>query len=119
MSVQERFANPEGRCVLRYFKDGSKVITGGADGDVHVFGAGIDKNDNFEPFLVGDEVLGLAIDSKDRIYVAPKIEPGDKGCNEVLAFKYSENGVADGTIAKFTAEASCVDVDKGMWLMSS
>ena len=32
MSVVERFANPEGRSTIRYYEDGTKIVTGGPDG---------------------------------------------------------------------------------------
>ncbi len=113
MSIKERFAFDKGRSCIKYFKDGSKVLTGGIIGDVFVFSGIEDTIDEYEAFTAGEEVLGLAISEDERIFVAPKIEPGDKGCNEVLAFKYEEfKGVSDGTICKFTAEATCVDCSK-------
>ena len=46
---------------------------------------------------IGEEVLGFSISDEGRIFVAPQIEPGDKGCNEVLAFKYDDGkGNNDG-----------------------
>ena len=48
-------------------------------------------------FNIGEEVLGFSISDEGRIFVAPQIEPGDKGCNEVLAFKYDDGkGNNDG-----------------------
>ena len=109
MSVKERFVNPEGRCCVKYFRDGSKILTAGPDGDVNVF-SGIDDNAG-EPFLAGDEVLGLCVNDQERIFVAPKIEPGFEGCNEVLAIAIKDGkGEPDGTITKFSAEATCLDV---------
>ena len=114
MSLKERFAFDKGRSCIKYFKDGSsRVVTGGVVGDVFIFAGIEDTVEEFEPFTAGDEVLGLAICENGRILVAPKIEPGDKGCNEVLAFKYEDGkGRPDGTVAKFSAEATCVDVSK-------
>ena len=43
---------------------------------------------DLEPFNIGKEVLGSSISDEGQIFVAPQIEPGNKGCNEVLAFKY-------------------------------
>jgi hypothetical protein len=52
---------------------------------------------SFLLFNIGEEVLGFSISDEGRIFVAPQIEPGDKGCNEVLAFKYDDGkGNNDG-----------------------
>ena len=52
---------------------------------------------SFFLFNIGEEVLGFSISDEGRIFVAPQIEPGDKGCNEVLAFKYDDGkGNNDG-----------------------
>jgi hypothetical protein len=52
---------------------------------------------SFLLFDIGEEVLGFSISDEGRIFVAPQIEPGDKGCNEVLAFKYDDGkGNNDG-----------------------
>jgi len=115
MTLVEKYAFDSGRSCVKYFKDGSKILTGGVVGDIFVFG-GIEEtidDEDFEPFNIGEEVLGFSISDEGRIFVAPQIEPGDKGCNEVLAFKYDDGkGNNDGTIAKFTAEATCVDVSR-------
>ena len=51
----------------------------------------------FTFWYIGEEVLGFSISDEGRIFVAPQIEPGDKGCNEVLAFKYDDGkGNNDG-----------------------
>ena len=89
MSVKERFVNPEGRCCVKYFRDGSKILTAGPDGDVNVF-SGIDDNAG-EFFFAGDEVLGLCVNDQERIFVAP----GFEGCNEVLAFAIKVNKLND------------------------
>ena len=72
-------------------------MTGGVSGDIFVSSGIEDTIDDFEPFTTGDEVLGFSISEDGRIFVAPKIEPGEKGCNEVLAYKYEDgNGTKDG-----------------------
>ena len=77
MSLKERFVNPEGRCCVKYFPNGSRILTAGPDGNVNVF-TGIDDNDG-QHFSVGGQVLGLTVNEQERIFVAPKIEPGDPG----------------------------------------
>lgn len=114
MSLKEKYAFDSGRSCVKYFRDGSKILLGGIVGDVFIC-PGFEETgvDEFDPFNVGDEVLDLAITEDERILVAPRIEPGDKGCNEILAFKFEDGRAeSDGTIAKFSAEATCVDVSK-------
>ena len=82
--------------LICFLQDGSKVFTGGVSGEIFVSPGFEDTIDDFEPFTVGDEVLGFSISDEGRIFVAPKIEPGEEGCNEILAFKYDDT---DGKIA--------------------
>lgn len=99
MTLVEKYAFDSGRSCVKYFKDGSKILTGGVVGDIFVFG-GIEEtidDEDYEPFNIGEEVLGFSISDEGRIFVAPQIEPGEKGCNEVLAFKYDDGkGNNDG-----------------------
>ena len=46
---------------VQYFKDGSKIVTGGVSGDIFVSSGIEDTIDDFEPFTTGDEVLGFSI----------------------------------------------------------
>ena len=113
MSIQERFAGSEGRACIKYFQLGSKIVVGGKDGDIFVFGSADEAADDtdYEPFNVGaDEILGLAV-ANNNVFVAPKIDP--VGGNEVLSVLYEgKSGSGQGVITKFTAEATCVDASK-------
>ena len=88
MNIQERFANPEGRSCIKYFQDGTKIVTGGPDGDVHIFGSADEAADDsdYEPFYAGDEILGLAVAKNHQVFIAPKMDP--VGSNEVLAVSF-------------------------------
>lgn len=114
MSIKERYAHTQGRGCVKYFPDGSKVLTGGPDGDIRVYG-GIKDDElmDLEPITAGDEILGAVADDQGRIYVAPKIPPGDKFCNEVVTFVLKDGeATRDKVITKFAAEPTCVDVSK-------
>ena len=49
MSMQEKYANPEGRGCVKYLPDGSQVLTGGPDGDVNVFSSDSKNESKIEP----------------------------------------------------------------------
>ena len=55
MTLVEKYAFDSGRSCVKYFKDGSKILTGGVVGDIFVFG-GIEEtidDEDFEPFNIG------------------------------------------------------------------
>ena len=55
MTLVEKYAFDSGRSCVKYFKDGSKILTGGVVGDIFVFG-GIEEtidDEDYEPFNIG------------------------------------------------------------------
>ena len=54
--------------------------------------------------LVGDEVLSIAA-SSESFYV------GASGTNTVTAYGFHDPSVSKGVLARFTADATCLDVD--------
>ena len=90
------------------------LVTGGSDGDLHIFG-GVDEatdNTDVSPFYCGDEILGLAV-AKNKIFIAPKIDP--VGSNEILSAVFDQEKPeieGQSVITKFTAEGTCVDASE-------